>query len=178
MKRYFLSGTLACSVVISNLLAAEPTDAIRPIGGSGTPLNLDFEAGTLKDWTPEGAAFAKQPVKGDTVATRRGDMKSQHQGNYWIGSFENSGDQPQGTLTSTTFRLTQSYASFLIAGGSHENTRVELIRADTQKVVFKISGYDSETLRPVVVDLREHQGKEIFIRLVDKESGGWGHINF
>src|SRR5262249_26221726 len=26
--------------------------------------------------------------------------------------------------------------------------------------------------------LGRHQGKEIFIRLVDKHSGGWGHVNF
>ena len=30
----------------------------------------------------------------------------------------------------------------------------------------------------VVVDLKKHQGKEIFIRLVDHHSGHWGHVNF
>src|SRR5262249_55694863 len=30
----------------------------------------------------------------------------------------------------------------------------------------------------VVVDLQKHQNKDIFIRLVDAASGGWGHINF
>src|SRR5206468_2835880 len=30
----------------------------------------------------------------------------------------------------------------------------------------------------VAVDLRPHLGKEIFIRLVDKHTGHWGHINF
>src|SRR5439155_21177583 len=109
---------------------------------------------------------------------RRTDMRSQHQGNYWIGTFELAGDAPQGTLTSVPFKLTQPYGAFLVAGGSHENTRVELVRADNNKVVFKTSGYDSENLRPVVVDLKELQGKEIFIRLIDQESGGWGHINF
>src|SRR5207247_9711754 len=32
--------------------------------------------------------------------------------------------------------------------------------------------------RPVVVDLRPHQGKEIFVRVVDQQIGSWGHINF
>ena len=34
-------------------------------------------------------------------------------------------------------------------------TRVELVRADNQKVFFKTSGYDNEKLRHVVVDLQK-----------------------
>ncbi len=179
MKRHLsLCLALACSAAATNHTAAETAKAISPVGKGGNPLNFDLESGTLKDWAAEGSAFDRQPVKGDTVAARRGDMKSQHQGEYWIGTFEIGGDAPQGTLASVPFIVTHPFASFLVAGGSHENTRVELIRADTQKVIFKTSGYDSENLRPVVVDLREHLNKEIFIRIVDKESGGWGHINF
>src|SRR6202790_4194472 len=79
-------------------VAATPKEGVLPGAGDGKPLNLDFETGTLKDWTAEGDAFKGQPIKGDTVAKRRDDMKSQHQGNYWIGSYENDGDKPQGTL--------------------------------------------------------------------------------
>ena len=60
---------------------------VLPSGADGKPLNLDFETGTLKDWTAEGDAFKDQPIKGDTVSPRRGDMKSQHQGNYWVGGY-------------------------------------------------------------------------------------------
>src|SRR5207248_6080905 len=63
-------------------------------------------------------------------------------------------------------------------GGSHPGTRVELVSTDDKKVFFKTSGRDSENMQPVVVDLKEQQGKQIFIRLIDQESGGWGHINF
>jgi putative membrane-bound dehydrogenase-like protein len=149
-----------------------------PKDRDGHVLNLDFEDGTLRGWTATGRAFDKQPVQGDTVFPRRSDMHSGHQGSYWIGTYEIGGDEPQGTLTSASFRVTKPFAAFLIAGGSHANTRVELISADTQKTFFKASGYDNELLRPVVVDLHDQVGKEIFIRLVDQESGGWGHINF
>src|SRR6185369_7530828 len=159
-------------------VSAVASAAILPLDRNGRSLNLDFEKGNLQDWIAEGDAFEKQPVRGDNVATRRTDMRSRHQGTFWIGTYEIGGDTPQGTLTSAPFKVTQPFASFLIAGGSHENTCVELLRADTQKVIFKVSGYDNEDLRPVVVDLREQLGKEILIRLVDKESGGWGHINF
>src|SRR5258707_6271046 len=169
--------SLALFLSLGSLLAA-PSEGQLPVAKDGHPLKLDFEDGTVKDGIAVGKALEKQPVKGDTVVARRSDMRSDHHGNYWIGTFEISGDQPKGTLTSAPFKVTQPYASFLVAGGSHSNTRVELVRADDQKVIFKTSGYDGESLRPVVADLRPIQGKEIFIRIIDQESGGWGHINF
>src|SRR5579871_2197597 len=80
-----------------------PKAGVLPRGADGKPLNLDFETGTLKDWSAEGKAFDGKPIKGDTVAKRRNDSKSEHQGDYWIGGFEKLGDMPQGTLTSATF---------------------------------------------------------------------------
>ena len=159
-------------------VTAAEVQGTLPTGKDGKPLNLDFEDGTLRDWVAEGKAFEKQPIKGDTVAARRSDMRSEHQGNYWIGTFEVAGDAPQGTLTSVPFRLALPFASFRAGGGSHAKTRVEIVRADNQQVIFKTSGNDTENLQPVVADLKEHQGKEIFIRLIDQESVGWGHINF
>src|SRR5271166_5746615 len=157
---------------------AEAAEGVLPVGASGKPLNLDFETGTLKDWTAEGDAFKDQPIKGDTVAPRRGDMKSQHQGQYWIGSYEKYGDKPQGTLTSVSFKVTHPWCSFLVGGGPHPTTCVELVSKDTGDVFSRTSGIEEENLRRVAVDLTPHLGKEIFIRLVDKHSGGWGHVNF
>jgi len=156
----------------------EPPEGVLPLGADGKALNLDFESGTLKDWTAEGDAFKGQPIKGDTVFPRRSESKSQHQGNYWIGGYEKYGDKPQGTLTSVAFKVTHPWASFLVGGGPWLETRVELVRLDTGKVFHQASGVEEENLRREVVDLKAHQGKEIFIRLVDKHSGHWGHINF
>jgi putative membrane-bound dehydrogenase-like protein len=151
---------------------------VLPLGADGKPLNLDFETGTLKDWTATGDAFAGQPVKGDTVHPRRSDMHSRHQGNYWIGTYERKGDPPQGTLTSVPFKVTHPWASFLVGGGPHPTTCVELVRKDTGKVFLRASGLEEEDMRRVVVDLRPLAGKEMFIRLVDRHSGHWGHVNF
>jgi putative membrane-bound dehydrogenase-like protein len=156
----------------------EAADGVLPVGADGKPLNLDFETGTLKDWTAEGEAFKGQPVKGDVVAARRGDMKSQHQGEYWIGTYEILGDKPHGKLTSVAFKVTHPWASFLVGGGGHDKTAVELVRKDTGEVFARASGHDEENLQRVAVDLRPLMGKQIFVRLVDEESGGWGHINF
>ncbi len=154
-------------------------DGVLPLGADGMSLNLDFETGTLKDWTATGDAFKDQPVKGDLVAARRGDMKSRHQGNYWVGGYEKYQDKPTGTLTSVPFKVTHPWASFLIGGGPNPETRVELVRADTKAVFFKTHGAaEAEDLYRVAADLRALKDKEIFIRVVDEHTGHWGHINF
>ncbi|NOY42069.1 MAG: DUF1080 domain-containing protein [Planctomycetes bacterium] len=149
-----------------------------PIGADGKPLNLDFETGTLKDWTASGKAFAGQPIRGDTVHSRRGDSKSEHQGEYWIGGYEKHGDKPVGTLTSASFHVTHPWASFRIGGGSHRDTVLEIVQKDTGKVIYTASGHNRENLERRVVDLHAHEGQTFFLRLVDKSSGGWGHVNF
>ncbi|MCO8120575.1 DUF1080 domain-containing protein [Stieleria sp. TO1_6] len=151
---------------------------LRPKDVDGRTLNLDFETGTLDDWTASGNAFAGQPIQGDVVAKRRSDMKSNHTGQYWLGGFETSGDKPTGTLTSTAFVVSEPYGTFLFGGGAHETTRVELVRKDSGTVFFQTAANNQETMRQVVVDLRGQVGKQIFIRLVDEHTGGWGHLNF
>jgi putative membrane-bound dehydrogenase-like protein len=150
-----------------------------PRGADGRPLNLDFERGSLEDWTAAGEAFADQPIRGDAPTARGRGMASHHRGEYWIGGFERTrSDALQGTLTSAPFKVTTIFASFRIAGGSSKNTRVELVRRDTNQVIFARSGDDTETLKPVVVELLPYIGQEIFVRLVDGSSDGWGHVNF
>jgi len=181
-----LLSLIGVAAVLGALNVCAQTDPIRPLGSNGQPLNLDFESGDLRDWTADGNAFEAQPIRGDTVTARRPDMPPRHTGNYWIGTYERFGDARQGTLTSAAFRVTHAWASFRVAGGSHPSTRVELValrdpqaNATTgEETVFKVSGLESETLRPVVLDLTPWIGRFLRIRLVDENTGGWGHINF
>ena len=151
---------------------------VRPKGLDGHVLNLDFEAGDLRDWTATGKAFAGQPIEGDLVAKRRADMRSRHQGKFWIGGFERFQDPPTGTLTSAPFVVTHPWGSFLLGGGPNPETRVEIIRQDSGAVVYRASGVEDETMARVVVDLKEQVGKVIRVRIVDEHKGHWGHINF
>src|ERR1043165_4159279 len=140
---------------------------VLPVGADGKPLNLDFETGDLKDWTAEGEAFKGQPIKGDTVKPRRGDMQSRHQGQFWIGGFEKYGDKPTGTLTSVPFKVTHPWASFLVGGGPHTlETCVEVVQG--KEVIFRASGTEAEDMFRVVIDLAKYKDQEIFIRIVDK----------
>jgi putative membrane-bound dehydrogenase-like protein len=155
--------------------AADP--GVLPVGADGKPLNLDFETGTLKDWTLTGDAFKGQPIKDDAVKARRGDMQSRHQGQFWIGGYEKLQDKPVGTLTSVPFKVTHPWASFLVGGGPHATeTCVEIVCGT--EVIYRAAGTETEDMARVAVDLTKHKDKEIFVRVVDKHTGHWGHVNF
>ncbi|WP_169976962.1 PVC-type heme-binding CxxCH protein [Tautonia rosea] len=181
-----LGFPLICAVLAGVLPAlpvmaqeeAKPLGGVVPSDADGRPLNLGFETGTLDDWIAEGDAFRDQPIEGDTVSARRSDMVSNHAGRFWVGTFERSGDEPKGTLTSVPFVVSQPFASFLLGGGAHRGTRVELRLADSERVIAEATGENAEDMSRVVVDLSKQQGERIQIRLVDDVSGGWGHINF
>ncbi len=157
---------------------ANATDGFRATSKEGRFLNLDFEKGDLSDWTAKGKAFAGQPIEGDTVHARRPDSLSNHKGKYWIGTYERRGDHEKGELTSAPFIITHPWASFLVGGGAGSAIVVEIVRADTKEVVFSASGRNAEDMRQAVVDLRKLEGAEVFLRVIDHGSAGWGHINF
>ncbi len=173
-----VSALLWVSAAWAAPVESTPPEGVLPTDDQGRPLNLDFETGTLQDWHAEGDAFRDQPIEGDTVRRRRRDMRSNHQGRFWIGGYERHGDRPTGTLTSVPFKVTHRWATFRVGGGHHITTRVELVRKDTGKVFYRTTGSDQENMRLVLVDLKPHLGKYIFIRIVDQHSGGWGHVNF
>ncbi|MEM7307439.1 MAG: PVC-type heme-binding CxxCH protein, partial [Planctomycetota bacterium] len=150
---------------------------VLPRGADGAALNLDLESGDLSDWTATGEAFAGQPVRGDTV-TARDRERCRLAGDYWIGGYELAGDGATGTLVSAPFVASTPYASFLVGGGGHAGTRVELALAGAEEAFFRTSGANSESMQRVVADLRGHRGELLEIRLIDEELGGWGHVNF
>jgi len=169
-----------------------PSEGV-PAQANGRALNLDFESGTLDDWTVTGDAFAL--VKGDVVAGQGPDKRGGRASAYWVSS-NTGGGARKGTLTSVPFRVSQPYASFLVSGGAFTSTRVDLILATgtgqgsqaEPQVIYTISGANNAAMRPVVVDLRNHAGKDIAVRLVDDETGStvaaylkespWAHITF
>ncbi len=175
-----VSGDGHPDVVVGNKRGAFVLVQRRVIEGEAvipTMPTLDFETGDLRGWTADGDAFALQPVFGDKVKAR-GREPSLHEGDCWIGGYEQLGDSSTGTLTSGPIRVDQPFASFLMGGGSSPATRVELVLESTGAVVFKASGADFESMQRVVADLSRWRGQGLRIRLVDEEKGGWGHLNF
>jgi hypothetical protein len=157
-------------------------------GPASDGISWDFESGDLRGWTKTGDAFNTQPTYGDNPTARHRGQPSRHQGDYWIGGYENrhrpsdpagrtQGDGPQGTLTSKTFTIRGPIISFLVGGGCDINTeRVELIV--NGQVVLRATGKCTETMERILWDVTPYSEQTAQIRLVDAASGGWGHINF
>lgn len=164
----------------------------RDAGGTafreGQPLNVNFESGSLTDWTATGDAFAPQLVSGEASPVHESTLVIGQTGRYFVSSGGTLNFKQTGTLTSVPFPVTQPFAAFRVSGGALQDTRVELVDAKTNKVIFQTTGQGRATLQPVVVDLQPYQNAEIFIRIIDNETGisqipyipndKWAHINF
>jgi fructan beta-fructosidase len=92
----------------------------------------------------------------------------------------NGGDASTGTLTSPEFKIDRKYINFLIGGGKHPGTRIDLIVGG--KEVRTATGPNdkpggSEHLDWHSWDVAELAGQKAIIKIVDEETGGWGHIN-
>src|SRR5690606_22977098 len=154
----------------------------------GKEINLNFEQGTLQGWTATGEAFEEGLISEDPSPVHNKDTKIGMEGQYFITSGGTKNYTSTGTLTSETFEVTQPFASFKVSGGALQDTRVELVNADDEEVFFTITGSGRAALQPVVVDLGDLMGQEIFIRIIDNETGisqipyigddQWAHINF
>ncbi|MFF5362045.1 GH32 C-terminal domain-containing protein [Streptomyces scabiei] len=136
----------------------------------------DFEGGTYGAWTATGDAFGPAPATG----TLSGQQQvTGFQGSGLVNTFRN-GDATTGTLTSPEFTIDKRYVSFRIGGGNHpvgsaDPTALELL-VDGQ-VVRSATGRDAEALQAASWDVRDLAGRTARIRVVDDNTGSWGHIN-
>ncbi|KAB2340200.1 glycoside hydrolase family 32 protein [Actinomadura rudentiformis] len=139
-------------------------------------LLADFEGGSYGDWTKTGDAFGPAPAAG----TLPGQQEvSGFLGNGLVNTFLN-GDSTTGTLTSSEFTIDKKHINFLIGGGNHpagsgNPTTVELLV--NGQVVRSATGRDAEALNWASWDVSDLAGRKARIRIVDDNTGGWGHIN-
>lgn len=149
---------------------------VKPVGG----LRFDFESG-MQDWRIVKGGFAA--LRNDRAEFHHafGQAKYNKQGKYYLTTLERKeggrGDDSQtGLVESPVFAITGKRASFLIGGGKHANTYVALVDAKNGKELIKASGRSSEQMFRINWDLSKHKGKAVFLRLVDRNKGGWGHV--
>jgi uncharacterized protein (DUF608 family) len=132
----------------------------------------DFEDGDYKGWTVKGAAFADAPHTGTTAGQQpvRGYM-----GSRLVNTFVPN-DQPQGELISDPFTIEHKHIGFLIGGGRHAGETCINLKVGGE-TVRTATGKNNERLEPYSWDVSEFVGKEGVIEIIDRQSGGWGHIN-
>ncbi|MHC4677896.1 MAG: GH116 family glycosyl hydrolase [Planctomycetota bacterium] len=132
----------------------------------------DFEGPNYGQWETAGDAFGQGPAKG----TLRGQQKvSGFEGQGLVNTFL-GGDGPHGTLTSPPFQISRKFINFLIGGGSHAGKTCMNLFVEG-KIVRTAVGANNEKLDWNFWNVEEFDGKTAKIQIVDRFSGGWGHIN-
>lgn len=132
----------------------------------------DFEDDKYVGWSVTGDAFGDKPSKGTEPTQQK---VTGFEGEGLVNTYRGS-DINQGTLGSPAFRITRKFINFLIGGGDHPNdTCINLIVGN--QVVRSATGKDSEVLEWQSWYVSDFEGEDGYIVIVDRHSGGWGHIN-
>ncbi|MBM3501670.1 MAG: hypothetical protein FJX74_23705, partial [Armatimonadetes bacterium] len=140
---------------------------------------FDFETGDLQGWTVVEGGF-------DLLVSDMKEFRNtpgtpyNKQGTYYLASIETrdyrGNDRMTGVVQSPRFRLESRYLSFLVGGGTGTGVYVALCLADTDDEVRAARGDNDETMRRHIWDAGEFVGEEVYLQLVDRETGGWGHV--
>jgi fructan beta-fructosidase len=138
----------------------------------------DFESSEYPPgWKVDGEAFGPGPARG----TLPNQMPvSGFEGARLVNTYY-KGDGTTGSLTSTPFTVERRHLSFLIGGGGYpDETCFNLLVGG--KVVRTAVGPNtqpggSESLDWTSWDVAEFAGQSAVVQIVDRRTGGWGHIN-
>ena len=136
----------------------------------------DFEGPDYGLWQVQGEAFGTGPARGALPGQMPVDG---FRGQRLVNSFH-QGDDSMGTLTSPEFRIERKFLSFLIGGGKSDKLALQLV-VDGNVVRSSTGPNDrqggSETLAVDSWDVSEFSGATAILRIIDKATGGWGHLN-
>ena len=131
----------------------------------------DFES-DYSNWNVEGKAFGVEPSKG---ALPNQQVVKGFEGRGLANSFQ-EGDISTGTLTSKEFIIEKKAINFLIGGGNHRGLTCIALLIDG-KHVREAEGNNSESLLWKGWDVEVFIGKKAQIKIIDKHTKGWGHLN-
>ncbi len=138
-----------------------------------------------------GSANLANPTFGDNTAMR-GSEPCGLVGNSWYGSAEYYqgplsglgspgsylGDAATGTLISRPFVITGDLIRLRVGGGHYPTTcYVALIEETSGHVLRSETGEQRERMTERVWDVRPYRGMRVQIKILDQETGPWGHIN-
>jgi hypothetical protein len=150
-----------------------------PVGN----LRFDFETGDLQGWVV---------VEGEFEALINDRSHFHHaldaapynkQGEFFLTTLERAAggrgnDKQTGVVESPVFMLKGKSISFLVGGGSHADTYVALIDVDAEKELLTAQGTNAEIMHRIRWDVSEFTDRPVRLRVIDRNTGGWGHLTF
>src|SRR4051794_17733828 len=159
-----------------NFLVGGGAHTHDPAGGDGSPpageVLGDFEGPDYGSWTPTGDFAGTTPHRG-------GDGRVGEQSVDTFFGNPNNGDPNTGSIVSPEFTINRDFLDFEIAGGNHPEpgpgqTAVNLVVDGA--IVRTATGSNSGTLNWRAWDVKDLAGKRAHIEIVDRATGGWGHV--
>jgi hypothetical protein len=142
-------------------------------------VSFDFESGKLAPWKIVEGDFGH--IIGNRARFFHNLGEYNKQGEHYLTTLESSpgaerGRDPQtGVIVSPLFVPEAGKMTFRVGGGGGPNVYVALCTVDGKEVLFA-RGIDNQVMQKAEWDLSPFAGKKMFIKIVDKATGGWGHI--
>lgn len=156
-------------------------------------VRVEFTKYLAGDWTTlYGSAFMRQPIFGDNPSYRGEEPGTiGFEGNWWIGTYECfngplsntmpgavQGDQATGAIRSKNFVIEGDTMRLLVGGGFHPSScYVALYNAETDRMLFRETGEDTDLMSERFWDLSKYKGVTVYLKIVDDSTEPFGHIN-
>ncbi len=141
---------------------------------SADEIRFDFESGDLGGWHIVNGEF------GTCITSRNGD-KSGAQGIWYFNSSETAtggaDNRFTGVAESPVFIPDSPDMSLRVGGGVHQSMYIALCSVDGGELAYA-RGKNTVLMQQVDWHIPDAVGKPVFLRIVDENSGGWGHITF
>ena len=168
----------AGAAILAAALGIAPTArGAEPATPPTAQLRFDFEAGDLQGWKVVEGQFAR--VVTDRPEYHNKGAYASRQGKAHLSTVEGannvSADAQCGVIESPVFTLDAPPISFLIGGGTAQDTYVALCTLDGKEHI-QARGANSEVMSRVQWNLPQLVGQKVFMRVVDGNNSGWGHI--
>lgn len=140
----------------------------------------DFQKESYEGWEVEGTAFGAGPVLKSKMPDYQGDvggpgLRVVNSHATAPGKDTAEKDKQTGKLTSRPFTIDRNFVTFWIGGGQHPGKTCVNLLIDG-KVVLSATGRNDNRMRFEVFDVRQWQGKNARLEIVDQETGAWGNI--
>ncbi len=151
---------------------------LAPAAWAGGRVTFDFETGDLQGWRVMEGRFG-QVVSDRAMCRNTPGVPYSKQGKYYLSTVElpNGGfdDGMTGVIESPVFVLSSPIVTLQVGGGSSGETYVALCTPDGSEV-FRASGANAEQMRRVEWNAAKLVGKPVFLAVVDRATGPWGHV--
>ena len=154
------------------LLASVVVGFALPVAAGEGVVRFDFETGDLQGWRVVQGDFAKLVCEARDVRNQQGKLlltTLQH------GDERKKNDGMTGVVESPVFILEGPDISLRVGGGKHKKTYVTLCTPDGKEWAHA-RGKNSVAMHEVAWHVPKLVGKKVFLRVVDKQQRGWGHV--